>query len=622
MTIRRLPEHLVNKIAAGEVIERPASAVKELVENAIDAGASRVEVAIRDGGRALIAVSDDGSGMDRDELLLAVERHATSKLPDDDLACIRALGFRGEALPSIAAVSRLSLASRRRGAEDGWRLAVEGGRMAEPEPAALPPGTRVEVHDLFFATPARLKFLKAAPTEFGHITEVIQRLALGWPGIAFSLTDGARTTLRLAAAAGDLLESGLERVGQVMGREFRENAVPVAAERDGIRLRGYASLPTLNRRHATMQFMFVNGRAIRDKIVYGAVRGAYQDVLASDRHPLVVLFLDVPAEDVDVNVHPMKAEVRFREPGLIRGLIVSAVRAALGGAGPRVATTAADGLIARFDGADGSQAGGARPQYRQPSLHWGAAGHLGGAGHLRWPGLAEERAAWQAPPATPVAPAADTPSSIEGVRAPDGAGEVDEQGGPPPLGRACGQVHTTYIIAESAEGLVIVDQHAAHERVMHERLLRGLREGAVAGQGLLIPEVVELDAAAAARLADHAEGLKALGLVVEPFGAGAVVVREVPAALGSIDIGRLIRDLADDLAQLGGAVALEERLHAAAATMACHGSVRAGRRLSLAEMDALLRAMEATPRGGQCSHGRPTHVELRLTDIERLFGRR
>ena len=617
MTIRRLPEHLVNKIAAGEVIERPASAVKELVENAIDAGASRVEVVIRDGGRALIAVSDDGCGMARDELVLACARHATSKLPDDDLTRIRSLGFRGEALPSIAAVSRLSLASRRRGAEDGWRLAVEGGRMAEPEPAALSHGTRVEVHDLFFATPARLKFLKAAPTEFGHITEVIQRLALGWPAIAFSLTDGARTTLRLAAAAGDLLESGLERVGQVMGREFRENAVPVAAERDGIRLRGYASLPTLNRRHATMQFMFVNGRAIRDKIVYGAVRGAYQDVLASDRHPLVVLFLDLPAEDVDVNVHPMKAEVRFREPGLIRGLIVSAVRAALGGAGPRVATTAADGLIARFDGADGSQAGGARPQYRQPSLH------LGGAGHSRWPGLAEERAAWQAPLAAPVVPVADTSSSIEGgVRAPDGTAEVDAQGGPPPLGRACGQVHTTYIIAESAEGLVIVDQHAAHERVMHERLLRGLREGAVAGQGLLIPEVVELDAAAAARLADHAEDLKALGLVVEPFGAGAVVVREVPAALGSIDVGRLIRDLADDLAQLGGAVALEERLHAAAATMACHGSVRAGRRLSLAEMDALLREMEATPRGGQCSHGRPTHVELRLADIERLFGRR
>ncbi len=607
MTIRRLPEHLVNQIAAGEVIERPASAVKELIENAIDAGATRIDVAIRDGGRALIAVSDDGCGMDRDALPLALERHATSKLPDDDLCRIRSLGFRGEALPSIAAVARLTLVSRRHDAACGWQLACEAGRMCMPEPAALPPGTRVEVHDLFFATPARLKFLKAAQSELGHITETVQRLALAYPAIGFSLTDGARSVLRLTAAPGDLLDAGLARIGQVMGRAFQDNAVAVAAEREGARLTGYASLPTLNRRHATMQFMFVNGRAIRDKIVYGAVRGAYQDVLASDRHPLVVLFLELPADDVDVNVHPMKAEVRFREPGLIRGLIVSALRAALVGAGPKVAGVATAELVARGDAAALAAAGAPplqqrpqhqpqyRPQYRQPSLH------------LRWSGLAEEAQAWQAPP-----PAAAAVESAADTAPP-----------PLPLGRACAQVHTTYIVAESAEGLIIVDQHAAHERITHERLVRALHAGErVESQGLLIPEVVELEPAAAARLAGRADELKALGLVVEAFGEGAVVVREVPAVLGRTDVQGLIRDLADDLAQLGGAVALEERLHAVAARMACHGSVRAGRRLSLAEMDALLREMEATPRAGQCSHGRPTHVALTLADIERLFGRR
>ena len=607
MTIRRLPEHLVNQIAAGEVIERPASAVKELIENAIDAGATRIDVAIRDGGRALIAVSDDGCGMDRDALPLALERHATSKLPDDDLCRIRSLGFRGEALPSIAAVARLTLVSRRHDAACGWQLACEAGRMGTPEPAALPPGTRVEVHDLFFATPARLKFLKAAQSELGHITETVQRLALAYPAIGFSLTDGARSVLRLTAAPGDLLDAGLARIGQVMGRAFQDNAVAVAAEREGARLTGYASLPTLNRRHATMQFMFVNGRAIRDKIVYGAVRGAYQDVLASDRHPLVVLFLELPADDVDVNVHPMKAEVRFREPGLIRGLIVSALRAALVGAGPKVASVATAELVARGDAAALAAAGAPplqqrpqhqpqyRPQYRQPSLH------------LRWSGLAEEAQAWQAPP-----PAAAAVESAADTAPP-----------PLPLGRACAQVHTTYIVAESAEGLIIVDQHAAHERITHERLVRALHAGErVESQGLLIPEVVELEPAAAARLAGRADELKALGLVVEAFGEGAVVVREVPAVLGRTDVQGLIRDLADDLAQLGGAVALEERLHAVAARIACHGSVRAGRRLSLAEMDALLREMEATPRAGQCSHGRPTHVALTLADIERLFGRR
>jgi DNA mismatch repair protein MutL len=594
MTIRVLPETVVNRIAAGEVVERPASAVKELVENAIDAGARRIDVAVRDGGRALIAVADDGHGMSREELVLAVERHATSKLPGDDLSRIATLGFRGEALPSIGAVGRLTVASRAAGAGDAWSLVVEGGRKGAPEPAAHAGGTRVEVLDLFFATPARLKFLKSARAELERVVDAVGRLAMAHPEIGFSLSDGQRRVLDLAPLRGEHRAARLERLAQVMGRAFADNALALEAERDGAQLAGYAGLPTLNRGTPAMQFLFVNGRPVRDRLLLGALKGAYQGYLAQDRHPLAALFLEVAPEAVDVNVHPAKAEVRFRDPGLVRGLIVGAIRHALEAAGHRASTTAAAEALGAF---------------RQPASAW-----TGPAGAGR--GLAEEAHAYHAPlphMAVPLAAPAAAPAA--GRAAGDDPARY-------PLGVARAQVHGTYVVAETGDGVVIVDQHAAHERLVHERLKKALAEGVVARQGLLIPEVVELDEAKAAGLADRAEEIGRLGLLLEPFGPGTVVVRETPALLGPVDVQALVRDLADDLAEHGDAVGLKGRLDEVAATMACHGSVRAGRPLNGAEMNALLREMEATPHSGQCSHGRPTYVELKLADIERLFGRK
>ena len=593
MTIRLLPESVVNRIAAGEVVERPASAVKELVENSIDSGATRIDVVIKDGGRALISVVDDGGGMTAEELALAVQRHATSKLPGDDLSAIATLGFRGEALPSIGAVSRLSITSRPPGADSAWTMAVDGGRKRGPKPAAHPPGTRVEVRDLFFATPARLKFLKSVRTEMGHAVEAINRLGMAHPGIGFTLGDGTRSVIKLAPAAGDLFAARLERLGAVMGRAFAANALAVDAEREGIRLTGHIGLPTLNRGNAAMQFLFVNGRPVRDKLLFGAVRGAYRDFLASDRYPLVALFLELPAAAVDVNVHPAKTEVRFRDSGLVRGLIVGALKHALAAAGHRASTTVSMAAL-----------GAARPGTLPP---------LGGQRR----GLAEEAAAFHAP-----LPNLETPPAAPPGAASGGAADVADTPGDYPLGVARAQVHETYIVAQTADGIVIVDQHAAHERLVHERIKAALAADGVARQGLLIPEVVELDEAAAGRLAARAGELEELGLVIEPFGPGAVVVREVPALLGEADVKGLVRDLADDLAEVDEALTLKDRLGDVCATMACHGSVRAGRRLNVAEMNALLREMEATPHSGQCSHGRPTYVELKLADIEKLFGRR
>ncbi len=598
MTLRRLPDTVVNRIAAGEVIERPASAVKELVENGVDAGATRIEVVVRDGGRTLISVADDGIGMSADELDLAVERHVTSKLDGDDLAHITTFGFRGEALPSIAAVSRLTLTSRARGADAAWSIAVEGGRKGAPRPAAHPAGTRVEVRDLFFATPARLKFLKAPATELAHAVEAVERLAMAHPGIAFHVADGARTVIGLPAVTGGTAEARLERLRAIVGRDFADNAVAVRAERDGVRLEGYAGLPTLNRRNAGLQFLFVNGRPVRDRLLYGAVRGGYQNLLAADRHPVLALFLDLPPEALDVNVHPMKTEVRFRDVGPVRGLIVAALKHALAEAGHRASTTVGEAAL-------GAIRPGGGPRW---------SGGIGGA-PSRSGGFSEAAAAFHHPlPGLDAAPAAPIVSPLAGP-----AAEPDRAH---PLGVARAQLHGTYIVAESADGIVIVDQHAAHERLTEERLRQALAGGGVARQGLLIPEVVELDEAAAARLAARAGDLAELGLLVEPFGAGAVVVREVPALLGGADVAGLIRDLADDLAEDGDALALKDRLGRVCATMACHGSVRAGRRLTADEMNALLRAMETTPHSGQCSHGRPTYVELKRADIERLFGRR
>ena len=606
MAIRLLPTSLVNRIAAGEVIERPGAVVKELVENAIDAGASRIEITLADGGRTLIAVTDNGAGMDASDLELAVERHATSKLPGDDLVDIRSLGFRGEALPSIGAVSRLSLTSRARGAEAAWRLDIEAGDKHGPVPAALSGGalaggTRIEVRDLFYATPARLKFLKAERTERGHAIDAVNRLAMAHPGIAFRLGDGERTYLDYPASGGDLPGARLERLGAIMGRDFAANALAIEAEREGLVLTGYAGVPTLNRGTARAQYLFVNARPVRDRLLNGAVRGAYADFLARDRHPLIALFLEVPPESVDINVHPAKAEVRFREPGLVRGLIVGALKHALAGAGHRASTTVADYALGAL-----KPAGGTAP-YRH---HAGAAPR----------GLAEAAARYQAPAQEPygaVLPGLGAPTAA--MAAADEPGEAGEDF---PLGAARAQLHETYIIAQTKDGIVIVDQHAAHERLVYERMKKALANGGVARQGLLMPEVVELDEAGASRLAARAEDLAELGLTLEAFGPGAVVVRETPALLGEVDVQGLVRDLADELAELGDAFSLKEKLEDVCSTMACHGSIRAGRRLNAPEMNALLREMEVTPHSGQCNHGRPTYVELKLADIEKLFGRR
>ena len=598
MTIRRLPPNLVNQIAAGEVVERPASALKELVENAIDAGAMRIDITLDDGGRALIAVGDDGRGMTADEISLAVERHANSKLPDGDLLNIGTLGFRGEALPSIASVARMMIASRAEGADAAWKLSIDGGKKGDIQPASLRRGTRIEIRDLFHATPARLKFLKTTRTELTHAIDTVKRLAMSRPDIAFTLESEDRTHIRYEANGGDLLDARLARLGEVMGREFAENALPIDAERDGVGLTGFAGLPTLNRGNARLQYLFVNGRPVRDRLLSGALRGAYADFLARDRHPLVALFLEAPPGMVDVNVHPAKAEVRFRDSGVVRGLIVGALKHALNAAGHLASTTVADAALGAF----------------QPRL-----GVYGSVPARPSPGLAAAAAAFQAPFAE---------AALQGFDAPHGAvveHETDDSRRAYPLGAARGQLHETYIIAQTGDGIVIVDQHAAHERLVYERMKAALENGGIARQGLLIPEVVELDEAATARINDHAHELAELGLAVEPFGATAVVVRETPGPLGQCDVKGLVRDLADELdgpGGLGAGRALRERLEEVAATMACHGSVRAGRRLTGAEMDALLREMEATPHSGQCNHGRPTYVELKLADIEKLFGRR
>ena len=609
MPIRLLPPSLINRIAAGEVVERPASAVKELVENAIDAGARRIEVMLREGGRTLIVVRDDGDGMNRDELELAVERHATSKLPDDDLVHISTLGFRGEALPSIGAVSRLTIASRKRGERDAWSVSIEGGAKSDVTPAALGDGTRVEVRDLFYATPARLKFLKAPRTELGHAEEVLARLAMAHPGIAFVLEDEARSVLRLEACdaglLGDAAAAQLKRLGDIMGREFADNAMKVEAEREDCRLTGYAGLPTLNRATSAEQYLFVNGRPVRDRLLFGAVRGAYRDFLAGDRHPMLALFLELPAEQVDMNVHPAKTEVRFRDPGLVRGLIVGALKHALAGAGHRATTTVAEMALGR-----------ARIEGAAPNLPWSGGQARGGTISHR---LAESSVAAWAPLAS------EGNAALAGFDAPSARMEqapAAETASPHPLGAARAQVHETYIVAQTADGIVIVDQHAAHERLVYERMKEALAAKGVARQVLLIPEVVELDGTAAERLAARADELAELGLLIEPFGNGAIVVREVPAMLGAVDAKGLVQDLADELAELGDTMSLRERLGEVCSTMACHGSVRAGRRLTVEEMNALLRQMEATPHSGQCNHGRPTYVELKLADIEKLFGRR
>ena len=612
MPIRRLPPELINRIAAGEVVERPASAVKELVENALDAGASEVQVQADGGGLTRILVADDGQGLAADQLPLAVERHATSKLnPGDDgeydLLRIATMGFRGEALPSIGSVARLSITSRAKGFADAHAIFVEGGSVGAVSPAGFPGphGARVEVRDLFYATPARLKFMKSERSESQAITEELKRQAMAHEAVGFALDLDGRRTLRLPAEApGD--EGRLARLGAVMGREFSDNALLIDHEREGVRLTGYAGLPTYNRGNAAHQYLFVNGRPVRDRLLQGALRGAYADFLARDRHPACALYIELDAGLVDVNVHPAKAEVRFRDPGLVRGLIVSGLRHSLAAAGHRASTTVAQAAL-----------GGFRPQ----GLPYPAPRPSGG-GFSAWSagGWQAAAAAVQAIPGLSDVSARAEIDYGPGVSEPAAAPAFDPVDHP--LGAARAQVHETYIVAQTRDGVVIVDQHAAHERLVYERMKTEMAEGGVTRQALLLPEVVELDPAEAERVVARADELAALGLMIEPFGPGAVLVREVPALLGETDAAGLIRDIADDLAENGQALALKERLEDVCSTMACHGSVRAGRRLTAPEMNALLRQMEATPHSGQCNHGRPTYVELKLADIERLFGRR
>ncbi|MEZ5994932.1 MAG: DNA mismatch repair endonuclease MutL [Hyphomonadaceae bacterium] len=611
MPIRRLPPEAVNRIAAGEVIERPSAAVKELVENALDAGARRIAVRIERGGLGLIAVEDDGCGIPRDELPLAVERHATSKLQagaggDIDLLNIHTMGFRGEALPSIGAVARLSIVSKARGAGEAWSIDIEGGALSAARPAAWAAlsesDTRIEVRDLFFATPARLKFMKSERAEAMSVSEVVKRLAMARPDVAFSLEHDGRASLRLSAEVDPEGEGRRARLAAILGADFAPNCIALDQTRGDARLSGFAGLPTFHRGTREHQHLFVNGRPVKDKLIVGAVRAAYQDLLARDRHPVVALFLDLPPSDVDVNVHPAKTEVHFRDAALVRGLIVGALSHALAGAGHRASTSTAQSAL-----------GAARVHYApQPGLRaWGAAEEGLAPGDFMMPSGRVE-----APYAGDIAPA-DLEVAIQTAVAQD-----PEDARFFPLGAARAQIHETYIVAQTEDGIVIVDQHAAHERLVYERMKQMLAAGGVRRQALLIPEVVDLDPKEAEALAARADELSQLGLVIEPFGAGALLVRETPALLGHIDAAGLLKDLADDIAELGEAHVLKERLEAVCSSMACRGSVRAGRRLTGDEMNALLRQMEATPFSGQCNHGRPTYVELKLSDIERLFGRR
>lgn len=592
MPVRQLPETVINRIAAGEVIERPASAVKELVENAVDAGATRVEVVLAGGGRELIRVSDNGSGMGAEDLALSVERHATSKLDSEDLLNISTLGFRGEALPSIGAAARLSIVSRARGSEHALEIRVEGGEKSEIRPVALAEGTRVEVRDLFYATPARLKFLKSEQAETAAAIDIVKRLALARPDVAFTVAAGERVIQYPLRGSDDAGRAA--RLADVIGGDARANTVAIDDERDGVRVHGLAGLPTFSKANSLSQYFFVNGRPVRDKLLFGAVRGGYADLLHGGRHPVAALFIELDPHEVDVNVHPAKAEVRFRDPSLVRSLVVRALQQALGGGARRSATTGAERLVSF-----------ARPQ--APSNY--SSSWRGAAAPYRG-GLAE---AAQAAFETMAQPSADARADLAPVL------QADLER---PLGAARAQLHETYIVAQTADGLVIVDQHAAHERIVYEKLKRALDESGIARQLLLVPTVVELDASDAAALLAHADDLAKLGLVLEPFGQGAVLVRETPALLGDTDTQSLVRDLAEHLAEWDEALPLERNLLAVASRMSCHGSIRAGRRLKPEEMNALLREMERTENAGQCNHGRPTYVELKLFDIEKLFGRR
>jgi DNA mismatch repair protein MutL len=599
MTIRQLSETLINQIAAGEVIERPASAAKELIENAVDAGATRIEIATAGGGKTLLRVADNGSGMTPHDLELAIRRHCTSKLADD-LLDIRTLGFRGEALPSIGSVARLSLLTRTADATEGAQISVAGGKVEPVRPAAANRGTVVEVRDLFFATPARLKFMKSEKAEASAISDVVRRMAIAFPHVRFVLSGCDRSTLEFPATG----EDRLARIAQVLGRDFRDNAIEIDAEREGVRLTGFAGVPTFNRGNSLHQFAFVNGRPVQDKLLWSALRAAYAETIPHGRYPVAVLSIDIDPALVDVNVHPAKSDVRFRDPGLIRGLLIGALREALARDGDRAATTGASGLMRAF-----------RPEMRASVLRpWSPA-----ASPYR-PFEPASAAPQFRESQTGFADFAEPSARSEPISPPAGSIQPEEPQRHP-LGAARAQLHANYIVAQTEDGLVIVDQHAAHERLVFEAMRTALNSRPVPAQALLIPEIVDLPEDDCDRLVAHTEEFSRLGLGIERFGPGAVAVRETPSMLGEMDVPGLVRQLADELAEWDTASGLKNRLEYLAATMACHGSVRSGRRMRPEEMNALLRQMEATPGSGQCNHGRPTYIELKLSDIERLFGR-
>ena len=617
MTIRILPNNLVNQIAAGEVVERPASVLKELVENSIDAGATSIEVTLADGGKSLMIVSDNGKGMSKDELPIAVERHATSKLPDDNLFNINFLGFRGEALPSISSVARLSITSRVQGAENAWKIEVNGGEKSEVMPAALSKGTRIEVRDLFYATPARLKFLKTAASETGQCVDIMNRIALANPKISFYLNDEKGKKIALNAQQGELFDARLKRLSEVMGREFEENSFLIDAQRENLRISGFASLPTLNKANSLSQYLFVNNRPVRDKLLLGAIKGAYQDVLERNRYPMCALYFDIDPAYVDVNVHPAKAEVRFYDNALVRGLLVSAIRNALNQAGQRASNVMdvsafVQDQIPEFD-VNGVKlpetAALEETSFAFQSKPLRPHGGFAFQGYSRSSGGSRQA----------VLPELERKFSVRTEESIPAAQIQPEEVGP--LGLAKAQFHDTYIISQTEDSIIIVDQHAAHERIVMEKMKDNLARGKVASQMLLIPEVIDLKPSDKVRILENAEELAKLGLQVEEFGPSAVIVREIPALLGDCDVKSLIQDIVEEMAEWGKGFELTEKLHLVCATMACHGSVRAGRRLNIDEMNRLLRDMERTPHSGQCNHGRPTYIELKISDFEKLFHR-
>ncbi|ENN95311.1 DNA mismatch repair protein MutL [Bartonella vinsonii subsp. berkhoffii str. Tweed] len=612
MIIRHLSENIINQIAAGEVIERPANVVKELVENAIDAGATRIEIVTGNGGKNFIKVSDNGCGIPADQLTLAVSRHCTSKITDN-VHNICFLGFRGEALPSIGSVSKLKLTSRTQDAENATEIIVTAGKILGPKPAAANSGTIVEVRDLFFVTPARLKFMKTDRAETNAITDMIKRIAIAFPHIRFSFSGPDRTSMELPAT-GNNIQGQLQRITQVMGKEFAPNSIALNAERESVRLTGFTCLPSFNRSNSLHQFAYVNGRPVRDKFLWGAVRGAYADVMTRDRYPVSILFIDLPPADVDVNVHPTKADVRFRDPGFIRGLVVGAIREALHKTGVRPTSTRSEAMLAAFQTQQPLKTfkSAYRPFSYNPQHH-----SFASASMVHKPldinnsfGLKED--------VTPLMEGVDTPSGDAYISSIIPTSEELSY----PLGAARAQIHKNYIIAQTQDSLVIVDQHAAHERLVYEALKNALYSKPLASQLLLIPEIVELSEEDATCLLTHKDALQKFGLGIEPFGPGAIVVRETPSMLGEINVQALIKDLADEAAEYDTTDNLKAMLDYVAATMACHGSIRSGRVLRPEEMNALLRQIEATPHTGTCNHGRPTYIELKLADIERLFGRK